>query len=456
MSLTMADGGDGKIVKMEVDYSPVVDQRLPESRKMAEEGKLQEAIDNLLSLEKQTRTASDMVSTSRILVGIVQICFEAKDWDALNENIIIMTKRRSQLKQAVAKMVQQCCEYVEKTPDLQTKLKLIDTLRTVTAGKIYVEIERARLTRILAKFKEEKGELVEASNILQELQVETFGSMEKKEKVEFILEQMRLCLAVKDYIRTQIISKKINTKFFQEENTEELKLKYYDLMIQLDQHEGSYLSICKHYRAIYDTPCIQAERAKWQQVMKSAILYVVLAAYDNEQSDLVHRVNQDKKLEELPKYREILKLFTTSELMHWGTLVEKYGKDLRKGTADNPATDVFSYSQEGEKRWQVLKNRVVEHNIRVMAKYYTRISMQRMADLLDLSIDESEEFLSRLVVSKTVFAKVDRLAGVINFQRPKDPNDLLNDWSHKLNALMALVNKTTHLIAKEEMIHNLQ
>lgn len=51
-------------------------------------------------------------------------------------------------------------------------------------------------------------------------QVETYGSMEKKEKVEFILEQMRLCVAIKDYIRTQIISKKINTKFFQGENTE--------------------------------------------------------------------------------------------------------------------------------------------------------------------------------------------------------------------------------------------
>ena len=47
---------------------------------------------------------------------------------------------------------------------------------------------------------------------------------------------------------------------------QEQKLKYYYLMIQLDQHEGSYLSICKHYRAIFDTPCIQAEQAKWQQV----------------------------------------------------------------------------------------------------------------------------------------------------------------------------------------------
>uniref|UniRef100_A0A1D5Q3C0 26S proteasome non-ATPase regulatory subunit 12 n=2 Tax=Macaca TaxID=9539 RepID=A0A1D5Q3C0_MACMU len=427
----MADGGseraDGRIVKMEVDYSATVDQRLPECAKLAKEGRLQEVIETLLSLEKQTRTASDMVSTSRILVAVVKMCYEAKEWDLLNENIMLLSKRRSQLKQAVAKMVQQCCTYVEEITDLPIKLRLIDTLRMVTEGKF---------TKLQS--------------------VETYGSMEKKERVEFILEQMRLCLAVKDYIRTQIISKKINTKFFQEENTEKLKLKYYNLMIQLDQHEGSYLSICKHYRAIYDTPCIQAESEKWQQALKSVVLYVILAPFDNEQSDLVHRISGDKKLEEIPKYKDLLKLFTTMELMRWSTLVEDYGMELRKGSLESPATDVFGSTEEGEKRWKDLKNRVVEHNIRIMAKYYTRITMKRMAQLLDLSVDESEAFLSNLVVNKTIFAKVDRLAGIINFQRPKDPNNLLNDWSQKLNSLMSLVNKTTHLIAKEEMIHNLQ
>ena len=62
--------------------------------------------------------------------------------------------------------------------------------------------------------------ILSALNFFFMAKVETYGSMEKKEKVEFILEQMRLCIAVKDYIRTQIISKKINTKFFQEEGTE--------------------------------------------------------------------------------------------------------------------------------------------------------------------------------------------------------------------------------------------
>ena len=38
--------------------------------------------------------------------------------------------------QAVATMVEECCKYVNQTPDLETKLKLIDTLITVSKGKV--------------------------------------------------------------------------------------------------------------------------------------------------------------------------------------------------------------------------------------------------------------------------------------------------------------------------------
>ena len=94
----------------------------------------------------------------------------------------------------------------------------------MTEGKIYVEVERARLTHKLAKIREEEGNITEAANIIQELQVETYGSMDKREKVELILEQMRLCLAKQDYIRTQIISKKISTKFFDDESAQVWKI----------------------------------------------------------------------------------------------------------------------------------------------------------------------------------------------------------------------------------------
>lgn len=42
--------------------------------------------------------------------------------------------------------------------------------------QIYVEIERARLTKTLASIKEQSGEIKEAASILQELQVSLISS----------------------------------------------------------------------------------------------------------------------------------------------------------------------------------------------------------------------------------------------------------------------------------------
>ncbi|CAG2179721.1 unnamed protein product, partial [Oppiella nova] len=50
----------GRLLKMEVDYSNTVDERIPTCQQLAKEGKLQEALDSLLALEKQTRTVSDI------------------------------------------------------------------------------------------------------------------------------------------------------------------------------------------------------------------------------------------------------------------------------------------------------------------------------------------------------------------------------------------------------------
>ncbi|XP_045771643.1 26S proteasome non-ATPase regulatory subunit 12 [Maniola jurtina] len=429
----------GKIVKMEVDYSATCDEKIPLWKSWAASGKVQEAIDQLLALEKQTRTGADMTSTARILVAIVQICYEAKNWSSLNDHIVLLSKRRSQLKQAVVKMVQECCTYVDKTPDKETKIKLIETLRTITEGKIYVEVERARLTHILAKIREEEDNVAEAAKIIQELQVETYGSMDKREKVELILEQMRLCLAIKDYVRTQIISKKINTKFFEDDDTKELKEKFYRLMIAVDQHNGQYLSVCRHFRALGPLGGSDA--------LIGSVVFLILAPYDNEQADMTHRLNEDKDLDKLPEYKQLLGLFINPEIIRWSTLCSTYEKMLRLTPFFNP-TD-----EKGQERWNDLKNRVVEHNIRIMSIYYTRITLQRMSELLGLSVTETEEALSQLVVSAVVRAKIDRPAGVVHFRLNMDSSDRLNEWSRNLNTLMQLVNKTTHLINKEECVH---
>lgn len=78
-----------------------------------------------------------------------------------------------------------------------------------------------------------------------------------------------------------------------------------------------------------------------------------------------------------------------------------------------------------------------------------------MAELLDLDIPKTEEVLAKLVTNATLKVKIDRPAGIIYFTQKKSQSETLNDWSNGLNELMACVNKTTHLIQKEECLNQL-
>merc|ERR1712226_684573 len=443
-----------QVRKMEVDYSGTVEKLIPECLTQAKDGDVSGAVEKLLTMEKQTRLASDVFSTEKILVTIVRILYDAQQFDNLLEQIVALSKKRSQLRQAVTKMVQESCKFVEELNDESIKFKLIDTLRSVCEGKIYVENERARLTKILADHKEANGLLEEAVKLMIELQVETYNTMDRREKVNFILEQMRFCLDNNDFIRTQIISKKISTRYFEDEATHDLKLRFYRLMIRLDKHEGSYLDICKHFHAIYETPVVKANESDKFMALKSVVLFICLAEYGNEQSDFMNRIALDKNLKEEPMklYSDLLKLFLTSELISWSALEANFTNELRTGSKSNPPPEVFT-GDEGEKAWKCLKERVVEHNIRVMTKYYTRVKLERMSVLLDLPSEEVESCISRLVFKEMIYARIDGLTNIVSFKKPRDAAKVLDDWSVSINGLMSLMSHASHLIDKEFMVH---
>ena len=53
---------------------------------------------------------------------------------------------------------------------------------------------------------------------------------------------------------------------------QDLKLKFYQLMIELCHNEGGYLAICRHYNAVLETPCIQEDKEKMKEVKFNAII----------------------------------------------------------------------------------------------------------------------------------------------------------------------------------------
>lgn len=63
------------------------------------ERKLEAAIEQLLNVEKQMRLAGEVAGTKKAATDILQLCFEAKAWRTLNDQIVLLSKRRGQLKQ---------------------------------------------------------------------------------------------------------------------------------------------------------------------------------------------------------------------------------------------------------------------------------------------------------------------------------------------------------------------
>lgn len=173
----------------------------------------------------------------------------------------------------------------------------------------------------------------------------------------------------------------------------------------------------------------------------------------------------------MPLEARLLKLFTVPELMRWHLVEEQFGPELcstsvfsaqepppttaTNGTGTTTTTSIDLSKEEAQKqhkRWLDLRRRVIEHNVRVVAKYYTRIRLPRLMYLLGLEPDETERYLSELVTTKTVYARIDRPAGVVSFAKPRQPDDVLNEWSGNMKSLLGLLERIDHLITKEEMM----
>lgn len=129
--------------------------------------------------------------------------------------------------------------------------------------------------------------------------------MSRREKTEFILEQVALCIEKGDWVQAQILSRKISTRSFgrkppktqeqietekkerekkekarkkseelgptgtsdisgldepagdAEDDVTDLKLRFYEQQITLAKHDDKYLEACKNWRQVLDTEAVE-------------------------------------------------------------------------------------------------------------------------------------------------------------------------------------------------------
>ena len=455
---------------------------------------LSTSLESALALEKKARLSADLAPTKRCALAILEMCFNAKDWSLLMEHVVLLSKRRAQLKQVVASMIQKVMnEYLQKTPNLETKIKLIECLNGVAAGKIFVEMERARLTLQLARIHEEQGKIKEAGEVLQEVAVETFGAMAKTEKIAFILEQVRLALDRQDYVRAQILSRKVSHRAFADADESkdaegkkklssvvqppaegtpsllELKGRYHKLMIRYYMHDDEYLEACRQYQSLYedarkavskgdeanaDTMETDADAETYLPYLQRVCWLVCLSTSGPMQKSLLEQTRTDKAVRDmLPAHHELLTAFGNAEVIGWPELDAKISKALEK------EIDVFGAkgSDVRERRVGHLKQRVTEPGILVIAKYYRRITPTRVGELLGLSASDAEKRICTMVNEGHIACKIDRVVGVVDFATAKgeSPAAVLDSYAASVRDVVGLVERSSHQISREMQRHGL-
>jgi len=487
---------------------------------------LQDALSLLSAHEKRCRLGNDTPSLIKVCETSLELCHQLHNHEALLSTLQMLSTRRSQKSKAIAALVTKCLPWVvdvegdgytplplsNDTNDVDNDVArahrdaLVEELRNITNGKMYLEAERARLTRTMAILKESSGDIAGAANVLQEVHVETYGSISKREKLEFILEQMRLTLLKKDYVRAYIVSNKVKRNALEEEGMASLKIKFYTLLTNYYMHEKEAYELAKCYYAIYSTPSIQSPlpstpssmgettiggaegvttttttttegtltttmeggESLWKEALRNTVVFLCLAEYSNEVKDMMERIHLDVKLEKLPECKEMLKAYLKEEIIHYPT---PYQRELEMIPAilysgddddDDDTTTTPSSSSSSSNSTSSLKNhwhetfhtRIIQHNLRIISLYYRQIHISRLAQLLSLDIPTTEKHVSQMVSNGTLYAKMDRPSDIVRFVKKRSEEEILSDWAGDIKGLLNLVEETTYLIQKEKMVQS--
>jgi len=473
MSAAQSSGkADGGQLEERVDLSVETTEKIAQAQQLLSAGSssasaLQDALALLAALEKRCRVGNDTPSLVKVCEASLELCHTASDSEALLATLKTLSTRRSQKTKAIASLVSKCLPWLVAVDDdgftplpivsggddaIKARDALVEELRNITDGKMYLEAERARLTRTVAIIKESAGDIAGAADALQEVHVETYGSISKREKVEFILEQMRLTLAKQDYVRAYIVSNKIKRPVLDEEGMAELKVKFYTLLTQYYKHEREALELAKCYHAIYSTPSVPTEESAWKEALTNTVVFLCLSEYSNEVKDMMERINLDGKLEKITECKETLGKYLKEEIIHYPL---GHQEKLESIPAFTESVDKEEGGGTLKDHWHTtFHTRIIQHNLRITSLYYRQIHTSRLATLLSLTTADTEKHLSQMVSNGALYAKIDRPKDIVRFSKKRSEEEVLSDWAGDIKELLGLVEKTTYLIQKENMVQN--
>ena len=314
------------------------------------------------------------------------------------------------------------------------------------------------------------NQINEAAELVQDVQIETFGSLDNKYKVDYILFQMQVLLEKGDYIRTLIVSNKIKRNHLDDEGFELLKIRFFNLMIQYYFHEKKYIEVSKCYKALFDF--VKKINEKLGELEKNN---------KEIKPEIIENYLTVKKENDLQKLFENYVMFLsicppeleTKNMFNELNIKYKKQLDLDKNILyiveerlsddiiliDNNLFNKFKGYEIFNRYPDLIKlfrKYWIQHDLSLFEKFFGKIHMERITEMTLVPVDEVESELADMVVNNYIFAKINRIEKIVNFRKKTDHHDVLDDYNYDMGAMLRKIEETCHLINKEYLKYNIK
>jgi len=378
-------------------------------------------------------------------------------WATIQEVLTTICRRRGLSKTVITAVIEQAYEWTLEDEFAKDELQVVPVLQylaELTAGKIFVEVIRARILSRLADFKKNSGDLKGAKELLQDIQVEAFTTMDTREKTEFILKQMRFILETKDFVRVLLTSKKLSKKTLDMEELDDLKLAYHEMLIAYFMHSKSHFEASNCVKEMMSTKLVLEDPARLTKEFVGRGLLTILEQNEEAiiaQKEMIAMFNESKFLRESEGCKalvDLLKSMHGSQLTEWNTSVPTMHFFMDCEYINSSAFD------GGDLRRTLLNNRVLEKNLKVVSNCYRRITLGEISTLLHTTVTEIEKVLVGLVTDGKLSGKIDRPSMLIKFGDAKSlsPITALDNSGANIAQALTLLNTVCHQIEREKML----
>ena len=425
----------------------------------------------LIDEEKVTRLENEFEKNRNICKKILEIIYGRNDFQNFLKLFEYLTQRRNQSRESIISMVKHCINDI--FPNLKNnkdQSDLLNTIIKVTEGKIFVEYEYSQAIRKMTEIHLKNKEVGEAAKLIQDVQIEAFGSLENDYKIDYILFQMKVLIEKGDYIRTLIVSNKIKRNHLDDEGIELLKIKFFKLMILYYIHEKKYLEVSKCYKILYDF--VKSINDKLIQIEKEhkEIKPKILENYN--------KIKQENDLQNLFQNYVIFLSICPPELETKNMLNElllKYKKELdvnenilfivEKRLSDEIVIidnglfskyKDFPTFKENPDLILLFRKYWIQHDLSLFEKFFAKIHIKRISEMTLVSNDEIETELADMVVNNYIFARINRIEKIVNFRKKTDYHNDLDDFNYDMNNMLKKIEETCHLINKEYLKYGIK